>query len=514
MRNDTPARFCAALLCAAVTVLPLTACADGSAGSAVPGSDAAASSVQAEAQAAPQGTGTALDDGALRMLWGGPNSTDTVFCGAQVIYTAPTNGVASLLSEYDWDSGSELPAEYFLTGEPDGSDQFLYTIRDKAGNAVYTCAAGESVAGVAGGWALIHASDWSEGGPVDGNGAGHFVSLITGESRPAPDFASAFFRLNDDCFGTSVQQWDAQTNAAAAASYLYDAALQPTETIDGWSAAPAQSEGGWLQLSQYGAGSAAVRWYQPSTGTYLENVIARIGHNVVSVQNADGTVSAVALDTGKTLAVYDRPCTWYAGGCALTSQDDTAYPLVLHRADGTSANARISNTADGTTIVLLQSSAEAYDDDGKLLYTLPLDLPQDADGQSCMLTPLSGGRFLLQVTDGQGYALCALYGADGLIRDLTDIGYSTVYVPYNDPDCIIGARAVSGGRPGTLLYDLLDSSGKPLLTNLATIVPAGGGIFDVRLGFEEGWADDSGSFLWKRNIWQSADDETSGGLWD
>ena len=128
------------VLCGGLLAASLTGCSLPG----IPAGGTAASGSAAQGDNAEMGKGTILDDGQLRLLYGSANSTAVVFCGAQVLYTAPVNGTAYLLGEYDSSNGV-LSADYYVSGVPSGSDQYVYTIYDKAGSAVYTCQSGESV---------------------------------------------------------------------------------------------------------------------------------------------------------------------------------------------------------------------------------------------------------------------------------------------------------------------------------------------------------------------------------
>ena len=53
----------------------------------------------------------------------------------------------------------------------------------------------------------------------------------------------------------------------------------------------------------------------------------------------------------------------------------------------------------------------------------------------------------------------------------------------------------------------VDADGAVLLSGLASISPSADGVFSARRGFEEGWMDASGTWLWSRSVWQDARDE-------
>lgn len=498
------------VLCGGLLAASLTGCSLPG----IPAGGTAASGSAAQGDNAEMGKGTILDDGQLRLLYGSANSTAVVFCGAQVLYTAPVNGTAYLLGEYDSSNGV-LSADYYVSGVPSGSDQYVYTIYDKAGSAVYTCQSGESVSSLVGDWVLIHHSEWSEGGPVDGDGTGKFVNLKTGEEKAAPDFSTNFYSASDSLYGVSSENMDYENSTWSGATYLYDTNMQEVKKLDGWSSYTGNVKTGWLQLNRNylvdGSFAFQSDYYNVITEKRIENVNQVLSDRYVSVSADNGGCSIVDLTTGETQESFDTACQWYAGGSALLSSEDTAtstYTLTLRRADGTSASVRTWDSTGGTTIFLLDAGAEAYDADGKLLYTLSLELPAPDSDDGYNISQLGGGRFLLSRTNwtvSDKVLSTAVYGADGLVSDLSDSGYSSIYAPYGVSGYLVGIRSGYGNSQS--LYDLLDADGAVLLSGLASISPSADGVFSARRGFEEGWMDASGTWLWSRSVWQDARDE-------
>ena len=534
MIKITRRQFCFAALGGAAA-LALSACGMQSAGSASGAASAASGSAAAssgaassDAAASGQGSGTVLDDGRLRLFYGGGSSANTIFCGASVLYTAPANGTAYLLSEYDPASDQTPDTQYYVTGIPSGSDQYAYSLCDKTGSTVYSCEGSESVSSLVGDWVLIHHSDWSEGGPVDGDGSGKFVDLKTGASADAPDFAGVFYRADADTIAASCDNWG-DGGTWSGGTYLYDNDMQQKQVLDGYSSYMTSGFSGWLILSRYltasdGTSSTQTSWYELSTGKTIENVQQSVGGRCLSIAAQDGGCSILDIDSGETVQTFASSCQWYAGGNAILNSTDggaSGYNFLLHRADGTEAPVRTYDSsavtqADGstagTTLVLLTDSLEAYDESGQLLYTLALTLPDISSGESCTLSQLGGGRFLLQNSVGASAAAAgsnAIYGKDGLVKDLSDTSYSSLYQLYGADGYLVGVRSAYGNTNGQQLYDLLDADGNACVTGLAYVGADSSGIFSARRGFEEGWMDASGSWLWHRSIWQEPADESA-----
>jgi hypothetical protein len=501
-------RYRRPLRCIACAVL----CAFLLAGCSVP-SGKTASSAQPGGAAEPEmGVGTALDDGALRVLAGGGNSMATVFCGAHVLYTAPIHGTAYVLTD-----GNAQDASYYVASAPEGSDQYIRRICDKTGKELYACGTDEYPLGLCNGWVLTGISRQTE---MAGFSSCRLVELATGKTQDIPDGAYQFFEVTPDLFCVSGSTWTDDGTQSTAFAYLYNANMEQVETISDASACiPYWTDGtfapGWLELSPCSQdGSAACRYYNPATQQTIENVAGTCGRNFVCLRTDDGC-PVMNIDTGETLATCPYPCELYlaaSGNAIYYNQADDSYRDYMIHSDGTEealVNYGVQES-DGTVAVLFEDRLEIYDASGALLWTKPVDaLPEN---QSRFVSAVSGGRCMITISESDtgNFLPVVLYGADGSI--LESASYSNVYQAY-EQDYLIAQR---DSAPGATLIDILDLDGKPLITGLKDICGTQvNHVLPASKGFEEGWMDFSGNWLWKRSIWQTAsDDAVNQTAWD
>ena len=511
MRHEKWSLQAAAL--AAALALALTGCG-GFAGTSASGAASAASDSGAASASGSSAQGSALDDGRLRLLYGSTASTATIFCGAQPVYTAPAGGTAYLLMQTNAD-GTTQEARYFVSGEPQGTDQYHYAIHRADGSVAYDCTGTENPVGIAGDWVLLHEDQWSEG-MTNGSTAAKFVDLATGETRSAPDAATNFFDAGGGCYVVSCTNYT-DAGEFQASAYLYDTALQQTKMFENCYA----NEGpdGWIWLNAVTGGTGETdtlgTLYNVSTGRQIENIMQDCGGGSVCVRRDDGTYAVVRLSDGGTEAECERVCYWYAGGSLLLyNGTDSSLYYLLQRADGTTAPVYAYQRGDdGAMYLLLADSVEVYGTDGALRYAVDVRLPATAAGAGCYVTPLSDGSVLVESSlwqEGSDYQdRYAIYGKNGMLRDFPNGTYSSLYRD-SGSGLLVGMRDTAGGR---WVYDLLDDSGSVRLSGLAFVADdgCGDGILAARRGFEEGWMDeDSGQWLWSRGVWQQTGGEDGG----
>ena len=164
-------------------------------------------------------------------------------------------------------------------------------------------------------------------------------------------------------------------------------------------------------------------------------------------------------------------------------------------------------------------------DDGRLLFYGP-------DGRSEVETDLGAlsgqadswvsvysvqdGCVLLSVTDAahpDGHSL--IYDASGLVYDSAGSGYENMNYLTMGPDGPVysaSRRGVGGGW----ISDVVDSRGQVLLSGLADVSRGDGlpdGVIAARRGFERGYMDLDGSWLYSESIFASLADEDSAYYW-
>jgi hypothetical protein len=477
------------------------------------GAGPASSAASSAAESAAMGTGTILDDGRLRLLYGS-SGLSTVFCGAEPVYTSVQGGTAYLLT----DGAQTTPSgRWFVAGEPSGADAYQYTVYDETGKSVYACPDGMRPISLAGDWLLLRSGE-GEQGDDDEQPGGTFVNLTTGETRAAPDYTQAFFSVTDDMLCISSVNWNTSSGVPDAQSLFCDTNLQTLQTLDATYAYPeAFLPTGWVTLTQYlgtdASGSATTNscLYRPADGKlYDQNATACGVHYLQQSTSAGWAVTDI--DTGETVGTFDTSCLWYAGGTALLdaagSLEDGPSWYQLRRSDGTTAAVRAySMDLDRGLAVLLTDSAEAYSSEGQLQYALPLTLGAADSGTYYNLALIGGGQFLLSTSSTPSDAnTCLWYGADGLIRDLTADGYSYAFPLYGTNL----VQAVRSDLPS--LSDVLGPDGNSIFSGVRSITADYSGaedLFAVQRGFTEGWMDAQGNWLWSRSVWQCTDEENN-----
>ena len=458
------------------------------------------------------------DDGKLRIYYDSRTYSGVIFCGATLLYSGAWNESTYLLTD-DADGSTD----YYVASYAQGSQKYVHGIYNRSGTCIYRCETGADILGLAGGWLLTGRS--YNGSSYD---TSRFVNLKTGVTREGPASAMSFFAPSSGRLAV-VTLNTASPDGPDSCTYsteLLDLSLQPVRTFEGQLLSSAEYlqpglPAGWALLSAGGADTADTSadsgedayaggyvhssLYNVDSGTELTGLFCPCGGRYACFAGDSGYFVR-DLATQETVYTCSRPCLLFLGNRSLYAPDaGSEYSAVRLNADGTQTPVLgyDVNSEDGTAAVLTAQALEVYSAGGSLLYSVAADPHSDGEENYSYVTALTQGRCMLESDDLSGSTHYTVY-TDSRTSFATD-AYLSLYEETSGR--LVGFRY---GRSGTALYDLLDFSGNVLCADISSINGlAEDGMLPIRRGFTEGWADESGRWLWSRSIWQSPTDETS-----
>ena len=238
------------------------------------------------------------------------------------------------------------------------------------------------------------------------------------------------------------------------------------------------------------------------------------GDDLICFQSEPGRYDVCALGETEPLASYDGLCSYWREGLALAR--DAEGSAVLYQEDGTIQplfDFLTYSVDDGYVAFLLQDgSLLLYGPDGSETAIETGLTSQDR----VSVMGAQGGYVLLSVSDADYTVTRSLiYNASGLVYDSTGSGYDRLNVLTMGPDGPV-YEAARQGAGGAWLSDVLDSRGNVLLSGLADVsgdssLP--GGVFAARRGFERGYMDLAGNWLYSESVFTSLSDEDASYYW-
>ena len=256
--------------------------------------------------------------------------------------------------------------------------------------------------------------------------------------------------------------------------------------------------------------------YDFASGEWIEGFDGFCAHNTICYRVEDG-YAVRRLGEAEPLAVYDGRCPYWRADAAVVSRDSGSV-LVTEEGELPLLGGFGAYASNGEEAAFLL-------DDGRLLFYGP-------DGRSEVETDLGAlsgqadswvsvysvqdGCVLLSVTDAahpDGHSL--IYDASGLVYDSAGSGYENMNYLTMGPDGPVysaSRRGVGGGW----ISDVVDSRGQVLLSGLADVSRGDGlpdGVIAARRGFERGYMDLDGSWLYSESIFASLADEDSAYYW-
>ena len=462
-----------------------------------------------------EGTANPLNDGRLRYLYDlNSSGGGALLRGSEVLYQASPSESITLL----YAPGETEPAGWQL-GRNDANGQRVTEVYDKAGRLIWSgsgawraALAGETLALEPGSAAVDVGPSGVTGCRLIDTAAGTEYALPAETSGCIPTGAGqAVLTLNTDpaaggLEGSSVVVLDL---ASGAELYRIDRAYAyRAYGLDG----PSRCAG----IQRYDP--ATETWYtdlyDPDTRTMYSRFETFCGENLICYQPEPGRYDVCALGETEPLASYDGLCSYWREGLALAR--DAEGSAVLYQEDGTIQplfDFLTYSVDDGYVAFLLQDgSLLLYGPDGSETAIETGLTSQDR----VSVMGAQGGYVLLSVSDADYTVTRSLiYNASGLVYDSTGSGYDRLNVLTMGPDGPV-YEAARQGAGGAWLSDVLDSRGNVLLSGLADVsgdssLP--GGVFAARRGFERGYMDLAGNWLYSESVFTSLSDEDASYYW-
>lgn len=504
----------------------------------------------AQAEEAPGPAAAPLDDGKLRILYSnGSNGGNTVLCGNTVLYQAASSETVYLVPDTLTGTARYYMRQWSEPGAPTGRVCALY---DRDGKEVLTFDRAYDAA-LTGTLLVLTTPEEFAYSPALHHAAGdcRVLDLATGEELTVPENAygcriagetlafnlcnAPAQALDENTWGDDLTRYyalqiqDRDGNrirqeplcAAVSLSYSYNEISSPAD---------------WLELDYYSEDEDMVidhiSLYNPTTGEELTGYQQYTGAGTVSLYN-DGRyqlVDLVSTEQSAVLCEYDQPIRYYVPGAAVTEPDastpEMAGRYLFHDLlTGEEKDLYDANTDDATlAIYAVDGTVRVFDlQTGVLLTDTTID-PVENQVRT-HIYPEGNGWAWVQQDDNDNYDATAIHicGPDGIHKTLDPAKLNETYNYYSPllstGDGIYFYGCYNG--PGSSwLYDVLDSDGDVVVSGLRTCagyyansvngLPEG--VFAAVKGFESGWMDLTGQWLYAESIFASSNDEMDNGF--
>ena len=447
----------------AAAVLACLALAAGTLAGCAPAVPPASSSAPAQTE---EGAASPLHDGRLRYLYNlNGSGGGTLLRGDELLYQASPSESITLL----YTPGAADPAGWQLSRN-DGSGQRITEVYSAAGDLLWS-GAGEWRAALAGGMLALEPGGFSvDAGPGSETGC-RLIDTASGQEYALPAEATG-------CIPTESGQAVLTLNTDPSAGGLEGCSVVVLDLADGSELQRVERAYAYRAYGAEGVSRCAAlqrydpeteQWstdlYDPASRTMYSGFETFCGDDLICFQSEPGRYDVCALGETEPLASL--------------LQDGS---LLLYGPDG-------SETAIETSLT-------------------------SQDRVSVM--GAQGGYVLLSVSDADYTVTRSLiYNASGLVYDSTGSGYERLNYLTMGPDGPV-YEAARQGAGGAWLSDVLDSRGNVLLSGLADVsgdssLP--GGVFAARRGFERGYMDLAGNWLYSESVFTSLSDEDASYYW-
>mgnify|MGYP001850769913 FL=1 len=462
-----------------------------------------------------EGTANPLNDGRLRYLYDlNSSGGGTLLRGSELLYRASPSESITLL----YAPGQAEPAGWQL-GRNDANGQRVTEVYDEAGQLIWSgsgawraALAGETLALEPGSAAVDVGPSGVTGCRLIDTASGTEYALPAETSGCIPTGAGqAVLTLNTDpaaggLEGSSVVVLDL---ASGAELYRIDRAYAyRAYGLDG----PSRCAG----IQRYDP--ATETWYtdlyDPDTRTMYSRFETFCGENLICYQPEPGRYDVCALGETEPLASYEGPCSYWREGLALAR--DAEGGAHLYRTDGTEQPLFdfLTYSVDGgyAAFLLQDGSLLLYGPDGSETAIETGLTSQDR----VSVMGAQEGCVLLSVSDADYTVTRSLiYDASGLLYDSDGSGYDRLMYLTMGPEGPL-YNATRQGPGGGWLSDVVDSRGNALLTGLADVswgddLPDG--VIAARRGFERGYLDLEGNWLYSESVFTSLADEDGSYDW-
>lgn len=469
---------------------------------------------------------TSLEDGRLRILYSNNSSGgDTVLCGGKVLYQGSSAEELSLVS-----SGSE--ASYYWRTWPDNtaSSGRRCGLYDKTGTELLSLDGNYSAQQTGG---LLVLSDYSfmdmSYQPC------HVFDLATLQELTTPENAYSCIacggQLVYNCYtrpaGLAEDEYDEEADAHISVvvqrrdgTVLHTFSSAEAYDLNNYDGSAGLDD--WVEICFRSDDPATFSLYNTATGEEMANFEQLCGSGTASFSTGGQhkLVNNILQAGHPVLGSFDDSIRYYFPGYAVLWSYDDGSGYELYDLTTGEVTPLCSTDSINDTIVL-------YATDGRLqVRSLKTgELITDAmagpvpDGQSASVYDEGSGYVWLEVRDSSFNSVAVqIYGPDGFVCDLT--GQLSKYNYLNflqlGPD---GQPLYYGSyespSSGANLYDVLKADGSIVVHGLSTCysyysnslnnLPEG--VFVAQRGFNYGWMDTSGQWVYCRSIFSTLDAE-------
>ena len=504
----------------------------------------------AQAEEAPDPAAASLDDGKLRILYSnGSNGGNTVLCGNTVLYQAASSETVYLVPDTLTGAVRYYLRQWSAPGTPTGRATALC---DRSGKEILTFDRAYDAA-LTGSLLVLTAPEQMAYAPCNNHAAGdcRVIDLATGEELAVPENAygcriagetlafnlcnAPAQALDENTWGDDLTRYyalqiqDRDGNrirqeplcAAVSLSYSYNEISSPAD---------------WLELDYYSEDEDMVidhiSLYSTATGEELTGFQQYTGAGTVSLYNSGRyqLVDLVSTEQSAVLCEYDQPIRYYVPGAAVTEPDastpEMAGRYLFHDLlTGEEKDLYDANTDDATlAIYAVDGTVRVFDlQTGVLLTDTTID-PVENQVRT-HISPEGNGWAWIEQDDNDSYDATAIHicGPDGIHKTLDPAKLNETYNYYSpllSTEDGIYFYGCYNGPGSSWLYDVLDSDGNVVVSGLRTCagyyansvngLPEG--VFAAVKGFESGWMDLTGQWLYAESIFASSNDEMDNGF--
>ena len=499
----------------------------------------------AQAEEAPGPVAAPLDDGKLRILYSnGSNGGNTVLCGNTVLYQAASSETVYLVPDTLTGTVRYYLRQWSAPGTPTGRATALC---DRSGKEILTFDRAYDAA-LTGSLLVLTAPEQMAYSPALHHAAGdcRVLDLATGEELTVPENAygcriagetlafnlcnAPAQALDENTWGDDLTRYyalqiqDRDGNrirqeplcAAVSLSYSYNEISSPAD---------------WLELDYYSEDEDMVidhiSLYSTATGEELTGFQQYTGAGTVSLYNSGRyqLVDLASTEQSAVLCEFDEPVRYYLPGAAITEPEASGRYRFHDLLTGEEKELYDVGTDDATlAIYALDGTVRVFDrQTGVLLTDTAID-PVENQVRT-HIYPEGNGWAWVQQDDNDSYDATAIHicGPDGIHKTLDPAKLNETYNYYSpllSTEDGIYFYGCYNGPGSSWLYDVLDSDGDVVVSGLRTcagyyansVNSLPEGVFAAVKGFESGWMDLTGQWLYAESIFASSNDEMDNGF--
>lgn len=494
----------------------------------------------AQAEEAPGPAAASLDDGKLRILYSnGSNGGNTVLCGNTVLYQAASSETVYLVPDTLTGTVRYYLRQWSAPGTPTGRAAALC---DRSGKEILTFDRAYDAV-LTGTLLVLTTPEEFAYSPALHHAAGdcRVLDLATGEELTVPENAygcriagetlafnlcnAPAQALDENTWGDDLTRYyalqiqDRDGNrirqeplcAAVSLSYSYNEISSPAD---------------WLELDYYSEDEDMVidhiSLYSTATGEELTGFQQYTGAGTVSLYNSGRyqLVDLASTEQSAVLCEFDEPVRYYLPGAAITEPEASGRYRFHDLLTGEEKELYDVGTDDATlAIYALDGTVRVFDrQTGVLLTDTAID-PVENQVRT-HIYPEGNGWAWVEQDDNDSYDATAIHicGPDGIHKTLDPAKLNETYNYYSpllSTEDGIYFYGCYNGPGSSWLYDVLDSDGDVVVSGLRTCagyyansvngLPEG--VFAAVKGFESGWMDLTGQWLYAESIFASSNDE-------